>query len=134
MLDDEIYAKVAASLKMYFENGTLWCWPYGKEYKDFQSKDQKEADKFIEKEVSEWRRQNAISFDKRYKEDNGEIEPMKFKEVWAVSEVQLYKWLNCIEYQIETNYESILMMKAIRELAHKIINKSPEYDKAKWAL
>jgi hypothetical protein len=130
MLDDKIYDNVAASLVHYLTAGKLWCYPYGGKAKDMAIEDFEEL---IRKEVSEWRIQNAISYDERYKREPEIIEPMVYREVWAASQVQLYKWLQSIEYQIETNYTSLLMAKAEKELARNIISEMPEYDKAQWA-
>jgi hypothetical protein len=130
MLDDKIYDNVAASLVHYLTAGKLWCYPYGKQAREMSGDD---FETLIRKEVAEWRNQNAMSYDERYLVEGEPIEPMKFREVWASSMIQLYKWLLSIEYQIETNYHSLLMEKAQKELAHHIISELPEYDKAQWA-
>lgn len=129
MIDDEIYNQVSASLVHYLSRGKIWCYPYGKMAKE---KDAKEFESIIRKEVMDWRNQNAISYDQRYKEDNGEIEPMKYRNTAPVSMVQLYKWLGSIEYQIETNYKSMLLEKAQKELAFCIISAGADYEKARW--
>ncbi len=131
MLEDKIYNNVANALYFYLQKGDLWCWPFGKQIKDLSIED---GHALIQKEVSEWRNQNAISYDIRYRENNGQIEPMKFTPGMACPKIQLYKWLECIEYQIETDYTSILMQKAIRELAHLIISDMDQYKSSQWAL
>lgn len=130
MLDDKIYEKVAASLIHYLTAGKLWCYPYGSMAKYMTPE---EFETFIRNEVTEWRRQNGISYDIRYKQDPESLDPIKYRDVWAASMVQLYKWLEAIEYQIETDYRSVLLDKATKELAHNIIADTAEYDRAQWA-
>ena len=132
MLEDEIYDQVAASLVHYiYWKKDLFMYPFSSM---LQAKGIDEAEEIIRKEVSEWRRQNALSYDQRYNEDGEELEPMIFKTVQAVPMMQLYKWLQCIDYQIETNYKSLLLEKATHAAADKIIYDLKEYQDAKWAL
>jgi len=131
MLEDEIYEKVAASLVHYiYWKKDLFMHPISSL---IQSKTPDEAEEIIRKEVSEWRRQNALSYDQRYSMEGEELGPMIFKTVQAVSLMQLYKWLQCIDYQIETNYKSLLLEKATHAAADKIIYDLKEYQDAKWA-
>ena len=134
MLEDQIYNEVASALEYYLDKKELWCWPVGKMVMDNTNngEDQKTT-AWIQNKVTEWRNQNAVSYDQRYNEDNGAIEPMKYSHVMAVSKIQLYKYLQAIEYQIETSYVCQFMKKAMEELAAQIIMELDAYKKARWA-
>jgi len=57
---------------------------------------------------------------------------LKYYSTMPMTHIQLYKALQSILYQIETNYTSIFIDKFMKALANKIIMDLPEYETAQW--
>lgn len=124
IINDNTYNKVASTIETMIERNRVYCYPYNQQPLN-------ELRKMIQHEVTQLRKQNYISYDKRYK-DNIQVDSMEYYPTMPMTHIQLYKALQSILYQIETNYTSIFIDKFMKALANKIIMDLPEYETAQW--
>ena len=124
IINDNTYNKVASTIETMIERNRVYCYPYNQQPLN-------ELKKMIQHEVTQLRKQNYISYDKRYKNDTP-IDDLKYYSTMPMTRIQLYKALQSILYQIETNYTSIFIDKFMKALANKIIMDLPEYETAQW--
>jgi hypothetical protein len=124
IINDNTYNKVASTIETMIERNRVYCYPYNQQPLN-------ELKKMIQHEVTQLRKQNYISYDKRYK-DNIQVDSMEYYPTMPMTRIQLYKALQAILYQIETNYTSIFIDKFMKALANKIIMDLPEYETAQW--
>ena len=124
VINDNTYNKVASTIETMIERNRVYCYPYNQQPLN-------ELRKMIQHEVTQLRKQNYISYDKRYKNDTP-IDDLKYYSTMPMTHIQLYKALQSILYQIETNYTSIFIDKFMKALANKIIMDLPEYETAQW--
>ena len=124
IINDNTYNKVASTIETMIERNRVYCYPYNQQPLN-------ELKKMIQHEVTQLRKQNYISYDKRYKNDTP-IDDLKYYSTIPMTRIQLYKALQSILYQIETNYTSIFIDKFMKALANKIIMDLPEYETAQW--
>lgn len=124
IINDNTYNKVASTIETMIERNRVYCYPYNQQPLN-------ELRKMIQHEVTQLRKQNYISYDKRYK-DNIQVDSMEYYPTMPMTRIQLYKALQAILYQIETNYTSIFIDKFMKALANKIIMDLPEYETAQW--
>ena len=124
IINDNTYNKVASTIETMIERNRVYCYPYNQQPLN-------ELKKMIQHEVTQLRKQNYISYDKRYKNDTP-IDDLKYYSTMPMTRIQLYKALQAILYQIETNYTSIFIDKFMKALANKIIMNLPEYETAQW--
>jgi hypothetical protein len=124
IINDNTYNKVASTIETMIERNRVYCYPYNQQPLN-------ELKKMIQHEVTQLRKQNYISYDKRYKNDTP-IDDLKYYSTMPMTRIQLYKALQAILYQIETNYTSIFIDKFMKALANKIIMDLPEYETAQW--
>jgi hypothetical protein len=124
IINDNTYNKVASTIETMIERNRVYCYPYNQQPLN-------ELKKMIQHEVTQLRKQNYISYDKRYKNDTP-IDDLKYYSTIPMTRIQLYKALQAILYQIETNYTSIFIDKFMKALANKIIMDLPEYETAQW--
>ena len=124
IINDNTYNKVASTIETMIERNRVYCYPYNQQPLN-------ELKKMIQHEVTQLRKQNYISYDKRYKNDTP-IDDLKYYSTIPMTRIQLYKALQSILYQIETNYTSIFIDKFMKALANKIIMDLPEYESAQW--
>ena len=124
IINDNTYNKVASTIETMIERNRVYCYPYNQQPLN-------ELRKMIQHEVTQLRKQNYISYDKRYKNDTP-IDDLKYYSTIPMTRIQLYKALQAILYQIETNYTSIFIDKFMKALANKIIMDLPEYESAQW--
>lgn len=90
--------------------------------------------------ILSWLNLNQWSYNKRYK-DNDDCDLTKFyHEDYThkkLSAIQLLKYLQCIEYNIEIEPEDYkndlqLLKDCIKELTESIVNNLPEYKSSSW--
>ena len=124
IINDNTYNKVASTIETMIERNRVYCYPYNQ-------RPLNELKKMIQHEVTQLRKQNYISYDERYKNDTP-IDALKYYSTIPMTRIQLYKALQSILYQIETNYTSIFIDKFMKALANKIITDLPEYETAQW--
>lgn len=124
IINDKTYNTVASTIKFTIEHNKAFCYPYNQLPLD-------ELEKTIHQEISQLREQNYISYDERYKNDTL-VESMEYYSTMPMPHIQLYKSLQAILYQIETNYTSIFIDKFMKALADRIIMNLSEYEMAKW--
>ena len=113
IINDNTYNKVASTIETMIERNRVYCYPYNQQPLNVLKK-------MIQHEVTQLRKQNYISYDERYKNDTP-IDDLKYYSTMPMTRIQLYKALQSILYQIETNYTSIFIDKFMKALANKII-------------
>ena len=126
IINDRIYSKVASSINFMLDNNKVHCYPYNYKIAPIVRR------KMVNHEIAQLRQQNYISYDERYNDDS-QIDEMVFHDEMPLPPIQLYKYLQAILYNIETNYTSPFIDKFMKGLANKIINDLPEYQSAQWA-
>lgn len=124
--DDNFYNKVAASVRYRIASNKVYCYPYNSNY----TEDALET--MVRNEVEQLRVQNYLSYDKRYNEQPEYIAPIKYYDTSTMTAIQLYKALQCILYNIETDYKSLFITKFMESLSTAIIDNLPEYKEVKW--
>lgn len=82
-------------------------------------------------EVEKLRQENYKSYEQRYKEP-AELPPIRYPYSAELSLIQLIKYLECIQEQIETNTDMTFVESVLAAARKTFIRSLPQYDKALW--
>ena len=124
VVSEKTYQELASSISYYISSKKVHVYPLNME----RTKDIEEV---IVKEVEQLRIQNYKSYGERYKED-ADVTPLKYHDTLPMSLMQTYKSLQCVLYNIETKYHSIILDKFMKSLTTRLIQDTTAYDLAVW--
>ena len=126
LVDKKVYQKVYESIIDLHNAGIIYIYADGENINDYVFNGFKELQKENFKTVESW-----ANFDGEIKNKNIKIE-RKYKSKNIKELTQVYKNLQCIKYQIETEYKQDFINHIMRVVADALIRSSEYYEDCDW--